>query len=70
MILKEIGALLLFLLAVLLVGNLWFHLVDGLLERIKGLFTRRRPPPVWHPFPEGDQRPGGEETDGEEGRSD
>ena len=51
MYLKEIGACLLVLVAIVAVGNLWFHFVEGILERIKGLFTRRKAPPAWHPLP-------------------
>lgn len=49
--LREIGAVLLVLVAVLIVGNLWFHLVEGLLNRIRGLFARREDLAPWHPLP-------------------
>lgn len=49
--LGEIGAFLLFLAAVFIFGNLWFHFVEAILERIKKCFTRRRKPPVWHTLP-------------------
>ena len=49
--LKEIGAIVLVLLVIVIVGNLWFHFVEGVLERIKGLFRGRREPPAWHPLP-------------------
>ena len=61
--LAEIGALLLLLVAVFLFGNLWFHLVEAMLGRIKGLFARRWEPPAWHPLPP-------EETDRESDPSD
>ena len=48
---KEIGGILLLLVVLVIVGNLWFHLVESLLGRIRRLFTRRREPPVWHPLP-------------------
>ena len=32
-------------------GQLWFHLVDSLLERAKRLLFRRGQPPVWHTLP-------------------
>ena len=32
-------------------GQLWFHFVDSILERIKAVFTRHKEPPAWHPFP-------------------
>lgn len=46
-----IGAFLVVLLLVFVVGNLWFHLVEGVLERIKGLFRGRKEPQAWHPLP-------------------
>ena len=47
----EIGAFLLFLVAVFLFGNLWFHIVEAIRRTIKRLFTRRSSPPAWHTFP-------------------
>ena len=47
MSLGAIGAFLVVLLVVFVVGNLWFHFVEGVLERIKGLFRGRREPPAW-----------------------
>ncbi len=44
----EIGAILLFLLVVVILGNLWFHFIETILRRIKKLFTRRQKPPAWH----------------------
>ena len=49
--LRELGALLLLLVVVFVLGNLWFHMVEGALGRIKGLFLRRKEPPAWHPLP-------------------
>ncbi len=49
--LREIGMILLVLIAVVIFGNLWFHLVDSALERIKRLLTGRKEPPAWHPLP-------------------
>lgn len=51
MSLGSIGAFLLVLVVVFIVGNVWFHLVESLLDRIKSLFTRHREPPAWHPLP-------------------
>ena len=51
MSLKEIGAILLFLLAIVIFGNLWFSFVESLLAKIKKLFSRRREPPAWHTLP-------------------
>lgn len=47
----EIGAFLLFLVIVFIVGNLWFHFVEAILRQIKKLFTRYKKPPAWHPLP-------------------
>ena len=51
MSLRELGAVILLLLAVFFLGKLWFHLVEAVLKRLKGLFRGRREPPVWHPLP-------------------
>ena len=54
----EIGAVLLVLIVALVAGNLWFHLVEGVLGRIRRLLGRHREPPAWHPLPpeeDGDQ---------------
>ena len=50
MTLGELGAILLVLTVVVLLGNLWFHLVEGLLDRVKRLFTRHREPPARQPL--------------------
>ena len=49
--LMQIGAVLLVLLVIVIAGNLWFHFVESVLERIKGLFHRKKEPPAWHPLP-------------------
>lgn len=51
MSLGTIGAFLVVLLLVFVVGNLWFHLVEGVLKWLKGLFRGRKEPPAWHPLP-------------------
>ena len=45
------GGIFLFLLAMVIIGNLWFHFVESVLGRIKRLFSRRKDPPAWHPLP-------------------
>ena len=55
MSLEAIGAFLTVLAAVFILGHLWFHFVEAILERIKKLFARRREPPAWHPLPREDQ---------------
>ena len=47
----EMGALLLLLVVVFVFGNLWFHFVEAILNRIKRMFTRRKEPPAWHTLP-------------------
>lgn len=55
MSLGAIGAFLIVLVVVFAFGNLWFHLVEGVLGRIKSLFTRRKDPPAWHLLPPEEQ---------------
>ena len=38
----EIGAFLLFLVAVFIFGNLWFHFIEAILRRIKKIFTHHK----------------------------
>ena len=47
----EIGAFLLLLVAVFLFGNLWFHLIETILKRIRKRLTRHKKPPAWHTLP-------------------
>ena len=47
----EIGAFLLFLVAVFIFGTLWFRFIEAILCRIKKRFTRHKKPPAWHPLP-------------------
>lgn len=49
--LEEIGVILLVLVVVFVLGQLWFHLVESVLNRIKGIFSRHKEPPAWHPLP-------------------
>ena len=49
--LEEIGAILLFLVVVFLLGNLWFHFIETILKWLKKRFTRRKKPHAWHPLP-------------------
>ena len=49
--LGEIGAFLLVLVAVFIFGNLWFHLIEAILNRIKKRLTRRKQPPAGHTLP-------------------
>ena len=49
--LMEIGTVVLVLLVIVILGNLWFHFVEAILERIRRLFHRKEEPPAWHPLP-------------------
>ena len=51
----EMGAFLLLLVVVFVFGNLWFHFVEAILNRIKRLFTRRKEPPAWHTLPQDEE---------------
>ena len=55
MTLKEILAIILALAAVFVIGQLWFHLVESVLARVRQMFTRRGKPPAWHPLPSEEQ---------------
>lgn len=58
MSLGALGAFALVLVVVFLFGQLWFHLVEAILGRLRRLLSRRREPPAWHPLPpEEDQDP-------------
>lgn len=46
-----LGAFLLVLVVVFVLGNLWFHLVESLLRGIKRLLLRDQKPQAWHPLP-------------------
>lgn len=56
MVWQEIGMWCLALTVLFIFGRVWFHLVEGLLARIKSLLTRRKKPPVWHTFEETDDQ--------------
>ena len=47
----EIGAVLLVLVVVFIVGHAWFHIVEGVLGTLKRLFSRHKEPSVWHTLP-------------------
>ena len=47
----QIGAVLIALVIVFIVGRLWFHIVEGVLGGLKRLFSRKKEPPAWHPLP-------------------
>ena len=47
----QIGAVLIALVVVFIVGHLWFHIVEGVLGGLKRLFSRKKEPPAWHTLP-------------------
>ena len=51
MMFREIGAILILLTIVVAVGNLWFHFVESILDKIRSLLFSRQEPPAWHPLP-------------------
>jgi len=51
---REIGMWVLFLVVIFIFAQVWFHLVEGILARIKSLLNRHKEPPVWHTFEETD----------------
>ncbi len=50
--LKEFGGILIFLLILVIFGNIWFHFVESVLDKIKKIFCRRKEPVVWHTLPQ------------------
>lgn len=51
---QQAGAIFLLLLFLFLLGNLWFHLVEGLLKKIKGILFPKNEVP-WHTLPKEEQ---------------
>ena len=49
--LGEIGAFLLFLVLIFILGNLWFHFIEAIRWRLKKWFARRGKQQAWHPLP-------------------
>lgn len=49
---REIGMWVLVLTVIFIFGQVWFHLVEGVLSRVKSLLNRNKEPPVWHTFEE------------------
>ena len=47
---REIGVWILVLVAIFIFGQVWFHLVEGILAKIQSLLNRHKQPPVWHTF--------------------
>lgn len=48
---EHIGAVLVFLIIVFIVGRLWFHIVEGVLGGLKRLIFRKKKPTAWHTLP-------------------
>lgn len=51
MLLSTIGSCLLVLIVIFILGNLWFHVVESLLERVRHLLWGQRETKPWHPLP-------------------
>ena len=51
---REIGMWVLILVVIFIFGRVWFHLVEGLLAKIRSLLKRNKEPPVWHTFEDTD----------------
>ena len=45
------GAWLIVLIVVFVFGNIWFHLVESILGRIKRFFMGQEDSGAWHPLP-------------------
>lgn len=52
---QQAGAIFLLLLFLFLLGNLWFHLVEGLLKKINGILFPQKEVP-WHTLPKEEQK--------------
>lgn len=48
---KEIGGIFVFLLVIVIFGNIWFHFVESILAKIRKFLRRHEEPPAWHPLP-------------------
>ena len=51
-----VGAVLLVLVIVFVVGHLWFHIVERVLGGLRRLFSRKKEPPAWHTLPEEEKK--------------
>ncbi len=52
MFLKNIGLILLVLIIIVIVGNIWFNIVESVINKIKGLFNLNKGSKKWYPLPE------------------
>lgn len=50
--LREIGGMFLFLLALVIIGNIWFHFIESILHGFNKICTRHKEPPAWHTLPQ------------------
>ncbi len=53
--LQTIGVFLLALLPLFFLGRIWFHLIEGIWKRIRGLFFPSKASGVWHTLEEAEQ---------------
>ncbi len=49
---REIGMWLFILIVFFILGQVWFHLVEGVLSKMKSLLNRNKEPLNWHTFEE------------------
>lgn len=52
---RETGMWVLVLTVIFIFGQVWFHLVEGLLSKIKSLLGRNKKAPNWHTFDKTDE---------------
>lgn len=50
--LREIGGMFLFLLALVIFANIWFHFIEAILHKLKRICSRHKEPPAWHTLPQ------------------
>lgn len=56
MFLKEIGGIVIFLFAMVILGNLWFSFIESILQKIKKQFGRYKEPTAWHTLQQDEEK--------------
>lgn len=56
MSLTQIGAILLVLTVLVVFGNIWFNIVEVVLNKFKSLFVSNNNAQTWHEFPENTEK--------------
>lgn len=49
---EKIGAVLLFMVILFIFGNIWFNIVESILNKIKRMFIKNEKTINWHNFPD------------------